>query len=62
VLKVSEDGDKMRAIGGGTVMLSAYGIERPAQLGVRTADEVTLRFDLAAISTPHSVATTGRRR
>jgi polyisoprenoid-binding protein YceI len=63
VLKVSEDGDTFRAVGDGTVTLSAYGIERPSQLGVKTADHVKLRFDLTAKQTgPRTVATTGTVR
>ena len=63
VLKVSEHGDTFRVVGDGTVMLSAYGIERPSQLGVKTADDVKLRFDLTAKqSGPHGVATTGTAR
>jgi len=60
MLKVSERGDTFRVVGDGTVMLSAYGIERPSQLGVKTADDVKLRFDLTAKqSGPRGVATTG---
>ena len=63
MLKVSERGDTFRVFGDGTVMLSAYGIERPSQLGVKTADDVKLRFDLTAKQTgPRGVATTGPAR
>ena len=62
VLKVSEDGDTLRAVGDGKVTLSAYGIERPSQLGVTTADDVKLRFDLTAKqSATRAVATSGRQ-
>jgi polyisoprenoid-binding protein YceI len=61
VLKVSEEGDTFRALGDGTVTLSAYGIERPSQLGVTTADDVKLRFDLTGKAGPRMVATTGAR-
>lgn len=62
VLKVSEEGDTLRAVGDGKVSLSAYGIERPSQLGVTTADDVKLRFDLSAKQAgPRPVATSGRR-
>jgi polyisoprenoid-binding protein YceI len=61
VLKVSEDGDSLRAIGDGTVTLSAYGIERPSQLGVTTEDDVKLKFDLTAKAAARPVATSGRR-
>jgi polyisoprenoid-binding protein YceI len=43
VLKVSEEGGTIRAVGDGKVALSAYGIERPSQLGVTTSDDVKLR-------------------
>jgi polyisoprenoid-binding protein YceI len=60
VLKVSEDGDTFRAVGDGIVTLSAYGIERPSQLGVTTADDVKLRFDFTGkAGGPRAVATTG---
>ena len=62
MLKVSEDGDTLRAVGDGKVTLSAYGIERPSQLGVTTADDVKLRFDLTAKqSATRAVATSGRQ-
>jgi len=59
-LKVSGAGDAFRASGDGAVLLSAYGIERPSQLGVQTADEVKLRFDFTAKQTSRPVATSGR--
>jgi polyisoprenoid-binding protein YceI len=60
VLKVSEEGGTLRAVGDGKVTLSAYGIERPSQLGVTTADDVKLRFDLSAKQAgARPVATTG---
>jgi polyisoprenoid-binding protein YceI len=62
VMKVSEEGDTLRAIGDGSVMLSAYGIERPSQLGVKTVDDVKLRFDITAKQAGRRpVATTGVR-
>ena len=60
-LKVSGSGDTFRASGDGAVLLSAYGIERPSQLGVQTADEVKLRFDFTAKQTTRPVATSGRK-
>jgi hypothetical protein len=60
-MKVSEEGDTLRASGDGSVMLSAYGIERPSQLGVKTADDVKLRFDITAKPVRRPVATTGVR-
>ena len=59
LLKVSEDGDTFRAVGDGIVTLSAYGIERPSQLGVTTADDVKLRFDFTGKAGPRAVATSG---
>ena len=47
-IKLTDDGDTIRAVGDSAVTLSAYGIERPSQLGVKTADDVKLRFDLTA--------------
>ena len=58
-MKLTEDGDTIRAVGDSAVNLSAYGIERPSQLGVRTADAVKLRFDLSAKVGPRPVATSG---
>jgi polyisoprenoid-binding protein YceI len=63
VLKVSEDGETLRAVGDGMVMLSAYGIERPSQLGVQTADDVKLHLDIKAKPAgPSAVATAGSAR
>ena len=60
VMKVTEEGDTLRAVGDGTVTLSTYGIERPSQLGVTTADDVKLRFDLTGKQTgSRPVATSG---
>lgn len=61
-MKLTEDGDSIRAIGDGAVTLSAYGIERPSQLGVTTSDDVKLRFDLTAkVAGSRAVATKGVR-
>jgi polyisoprenoid-binding protein YceI len=48
-LKVRQDGNGsgFRASGEGIVKLSDYGIEQPSQLGVKTANEVKLHFDLS---------------
>jgi len=63
VLKLTEDGDTLRAVGDGTIALSAYGIERPSQLGVRTEDAVKLRFDMTGkVSDARAVGTTGKVR
>jgi polyisoprenoid-binding protein YceI len=57
-LKVTEDsGGTFHAAGDSIVKLSTYGIERPSQLGVSTADEVKLKLDFTARPSP--VATTG---
>jgi polyisoprenoid-binding protein YceI len=58
-LKVKEDGAGFKATGDGVVKLSAYGIEQPTQLGVKTADEVQLHFDFAA--QPSSATTASLR-
>lgn len=47
-LKVKEDGAGFKATGDGVVKLSAFGIEQPSQLGVKSADEVQLHFDFVA--------------
>jgi polyisoprenoid-binding protein YceI len=48
-LKVRQEGNgsAFRASGEGTLKLSDYGIEQPSQLGVKTANEVKLHFDLS---------------
>ena len=57
-LKVTEDnGGTFHASGDSVVKLSAYGIERPSQLGVSTTDDVKLKLDFTARPAP--VATTG---
>ena len=59
-MKLTDDGDTIRAVGDSEVQLSTYGIERPSQLGVRTADDVKLRFDLTAkLTGSRPVATSG---
>jgi polyisoprenoid-binding protein YceI len=47
-LLVSRAGAGFRAAGDGVVKLSTYGIEQPAQLGVRTGDDVKLHLDFTA--------------
>jgi polyisoprenoid-binding protein YceI len=44
-LKVSKKWHSYRAVGETTVRLSTYGIAAPSQLGVRTSDDVRLRFE-----------------
>lgn len=49
-LKIRQEanGFGFRATGDGVVKLSDYGIERPTQLGVKTANEVKIHLDLSA--------------
>lgn len=51
-LKVSKNGAGYKAIGDGAVMLSAYGIQRPSQLGVTTTDDVKLHLEFIAKTGP----------
>lgn len=57
-LDVEPDGSAYRARGSGTVTLSAYGIARPSQFGVRTEDAVTIQFEFSA----RTASTTVTRR
>jgi len=47
-LKVSDESKAFRVVGEAIVKLSAYGIEQPSQLGVRTADDVRLQMEFTA--------------
>lgn len=47
-LTISEENGSLRASGDGIVKLSAYGIDQPSQLGVRTTDEVKLKLEFSA--------------
>ena len=47
-LVVSEERSVIRVSGHGIVKLSAYGIDQPSQLGVRTTDDVKLKVELTA--------------
>ena len=47
-LAVTRDADAFRVKGNGKVALSAYGIERPSQFGVRTGDDVAIDLDFSA--------------
>ncbi len=62
-LQVTGTGGGYRASGTGTVKLSAYGIPAPSQLGVSTADEVTVQLELKGrvIDTQTSRGTADRR-
>jgi polyisoprenoid-binding protein YceI len=61
-LKVTRAGDEFRVVGDGTVTLSAYGIERPSQFGVKTDDEVKLHLEFNAKAGPAvAVSTAGLR-
>ncbi|MFI5170039.1 MAG: YceI family protein [Vicinamibacterales bacterium] len=51
-LKVNEDSGKVRASGDGLVKLSTYGIVRPTNLGVQTADDVILHLEVTAVRPP----------
>ena len=61
-LAVSRDGGGFRAAGDGIVKLSAYGIEQPAQFGVRTRDDVKLHLDFTARVPAISTARAGGAR
>jgi polyisoprenoid-binding protein YceI len=59
---ISEENGTIRAAGSGIVKLSAYGIEQPSQLGVRTTDDVKLKLELTVKrSSPAATSTTGAR-
>ena len=58
-LKVKKVGDAYRAAGDGIVKLSTYGIARPSQLGVTTADEVKLHLEFTAKNTPSQMLARG---
>jgi polyisoprenoid-binding protein YceI len=49
-VRLSRDNGAVRAVADGAVQLSAYGIDRPSQLGVVAEDEV--RLHLILVSTP----------
>jgi polyisoprenoid-binding protein YceI len=57
-LMVRRVGTGFRADGDGVLKLSAYGIEQPSQLGVRTRDDVKLHLDFMAHPAP--ISTTAR--
>ena len=54
-LKVSDENKAFRVVGEAIVKLSAYGIEQPSQLGVRTADDVRLQMEFTARQAPQQV-------
>jgi polyisoprenoid-binding protein YceI len=58
-LKIREDGGGYKAAGDAEVALSAYGIERPSQLGVQTKDGVQLHFEFTAKRVTTSAAVSG---
>ena len=61
-LAVTRNNDQFQVKGDGNVKLSAYGIERPSQFGVKTADDVKLHLELRAASTaPASALSAGKR-
>lgn len=55
-LAVTKDNDQFRVKGDGNVKLSAYGIERPSQFGVKTDDDVKLHLELSAATTAPAAA------
>jgi polyisoprenoid-binding protein YceI len=55
-LEVTRDGSNFRAAGDGVVRLSAYGIPQPAQLGVRTTNDVKIHVDFVVRPAPALVA------
>jgi polyisoprenoid-binding protein YceI len=55
-LVVKDDRGVFRVSGSGTVRLSDYGIDRPSQLGVTTADDVALTVDLVVRAVARQVA------
>lgn len=55
-LKVKKAGDGYHASGDGVVKLSAFGIERPSQLGVTTTDDVSLHLAFTAKPAASQVA------
>jgi polyisoprenoid-binding protein YceI len=55
-LDVSDEGGKLRAKGDGQLKLSSFGIERPSNLGVQTADDVTLHLEFTATRSGGSAA------
>jgi polyisoprenoid-binding protein YceI len=61
-LMVSRAGAEFRAAGDGVLKLSAYGIERPAQFGVRVNDDVKLHLDFTARPAPVATARLGASR
>lgn len=62
-LAVTRENDQFRVKGDANVKLSAYGIERPSQFGVKTADDVKLHLELSATSTaPAGALSAGKVR
>jgi polyisoprenoid-binding protein YceI len=61
-LMVSRAGADFRAAGDGVLKLSAYGIERPAQFGVRVSDDVKLHLDFTARPAAMATARLGASR
>jgi polyisoprenoid-binding protein YceI len=62
-LAVTRENDQFRVQGDGIVKLSAYGIERPSQFGVKTADDVKLHLELNAKSAaPAATLSAGKKR
>jgi polyisoprenoid-binding protein YceI len=61
-LAINRSGTMFRASGDGFLKLSAYGIEQPAQFGVRVSDTVKLHFDFVARPAVETIARSGSSR
>jgi polyisoprenoid-binding protein YceI len=51
-LKIRNEGNSYRATGGGTLKLTAFGVEPPCQLGVCVKDDVKLQIEFQAKQSP----------
>jgi polyisoprenoid-binding protein YceI len=61
-LRVTERGTAFHVAGDSIVRLSSYGIEAPSQLGVTTADDVSLHIEFVGKLLPQPVVTTAEKR
>jgi polyisoprenoid-binding protein YceI len=61
-LLVNKESDLFRVRGDALVRLSTYGIERPSQFGVQTADDVKLHLELNARSAPIATLSSSAKR
>ena len=60
-LKLRTEGQSFRAAGDAIVKLSDYGIEPPAQFGVKTANDIRVHLDFTAKESSATVASEGAR-